>query len=349
VSCTGHDIPVALAAGQSASYHVWGELCSTPGERKAGATVQLLVHGATYDYSYWDYGTVDGVTYSYARDVAAAGIPTFAIDQLGSGWSADLPASEYSSYPASTDITIQVAAYVAHQVIQALKNGSATGTKFGKVVEVGHSFGSITATVEAATYNDAAGVILTGDAHSDTVFQNTAAADLYPADDDPTFQNVAVIDSGYLTTVPGTRGTLFYAADDSDPKVIADDENTKSTVSSTMFVTGLPVLTSDDTAAISVPVLVIDGQNDALFCGALVGGGTYDCSSGAAVAAQEAPYYSAAAQLRACVVPGSGHDVNLSLDHVIEEADTVAWTYEYAGQLGTGQLNTRVLPADCST
>jgi hypothetical protein len=64
--------------------------------------VQLLIPGATYGRVYWDFGTIDGVRYSYARDVAAAGFPTFAIDPLGSG---------NSSHPPSADITMPVAAF----------------------------------------------------------------------------------------------------------------------------------------------------------------------------------------------------------------------------------------------
>jgi hypothetical protein len=86
VTCR-HDIrvPVALSPGQPAINSVSGELCSTPGERRAGATVQLLIAGSTYTHSHWDFGTIDGTDYSYARCVAAGGFPTFAIDPIGSG------------------------------------------------------------------------------------------------------------------------------------------------------------------------------------------------------------------------------------------------------------------------
>ncbi len=346
VTCAGYDVPVALAAGQPDTYHVWGELCSAPGELVPGGTVQLLLHGATYDYRYWDFGTADGSLYSYARDVAAAGIPTFAMDQLGSGWAAGLPRAGYSSYPPSADVTIQVAAYAEHQVVQALRSGRVARNPFGPVVEVGHSFGSITSVLEAGTYHDVAGVILTGYAHSDTVFKTKAEPDIHPADGDPLFKDGG-IGQGYMTTVPGTRGFLFYNAADSGPRVIARDEATKSTIPLTMFLTGMDALKTENTAAISVPVLIIDGQDDQLFCGALQGGGTYDCSSGTAIAAQEAPYYAPAAQLRTCVVPGSGHDVSLALNHRLEEAEAITWTYEYIGQ-GPVRLPSRTLPQSCS-
>jgi hypothetical protein len=121
-------ISVALAPGQPARYSVSGELFATEDELVGGTTVQVLVPGATYTLDYWDFGTVDGRTYSYARDVAAHGFPTFAFDEIGSG---------NSSHPPSNQVTLQSAAFVAHQVLQALRNGSIAGVPFGKMILAG--------------------------------------------------------------------------------------------------------------------------------------------------------------------------------------------------------------------
>jgi hypothetical protein len=155
------------------------------------------------------------------------------------------------------------------------------------------------------------------------------------------------LDPGYLTTVPGTRGSLFYDAADSDPNVIARDEATKDAESATE-VSDVSAATTPLTQQISAPVLVVLGGEDKLFCGPEVDGATFSCGSGAEVASEEAPFYSAQAQLRACVVPDSGHDVNLALNHGVEEADAIAWAYEYVGQMGVPPLPSRVLPPDCS-
>ena len=74
VTCQPATARVALAPGQPASYTVSGELCATQEELQAGTTVQLLIHGATYNHDYWDFGTINGVRYSFARDVAAHGL-----------------------------------------------------------------------------------------------------------------------------------------------------------------------------------------------------------------------------------------------------------------------------------
>jgi pimeloyl-ACP methyl ester carboxylesterase len=333
VSCrTYTGIPVALAAGEPKSYSIAGEMCATPRELVSGETVQLLIHGATYNQTYWDFGTIDGVRYSYARDVAAAGYPTFAIDEIGAG---------QSSHPPSADITIQAAAYVAHEAVQDLRDGAIGGRPFGKVIEVGHSLGSLTAWVEAATYHDVAGAIITGAAHAESSFVATEfASDVSPAIGEP---------AGYLTTVPGTRAALFYNAADSDPKVIAQDEDTKDVVSDTEYSTGVSLLQSTLTQQITVPVLVMLGGDDNLFCGPEVDGATFSCSSGQEVASEEAPYYAAQAQLRACVIPDSGHSINLALNHDLEEADALAWSYEYVGQKGIPAITSRTLPPDCSS
>jgi pimeloyl-ACP methyl ester carboxylesterase len=300
--------------------------------------VPLLIHGATYDHSYWDFGTIDGIDYSYAREVAAAGFPTFALDEIGAGASSHAPSSA---------ITIQIAAYVAHQVIQGLLDGSIGPTRFGKVMEVGHSFGSMTTIEEAATYRDVAGAVITGNTHMNPAFSSIVQADQYPAIEDPTFA-ARGLDDGYLTTKPGTRGRLFYNEADADPNVIAADEARKDVFSATEFATGIVTKTTSLSRQIAVPVLVIDGTNDVLDCGVEATGGYYSCSSGEVIAQEEAPYYAAAAQLRACAIPTAGHDLSLSRNQRLQVADAVLWSFEYVGHRPVGALPSRALPADCS-
>jgi pimeloyl-ACP methyl ester carboxylesterase len=330
-------LPVALAAGQPASYTVSGELCSTAAERRDGGTVQLLIPGATYDHRYWDFGTVDGRRYSYARDVAALGYPTLALDMLGTG---------DSSTPPSSQITIDTAAFVAHQAVQALRDGRVAGIRFGKVIEAGHSLNSIAVWQEAITYQDVNGVIVTGVAHSIAArFAQLAGTDFYPAAMDPSFAGRG-LDSGWLTTVPGVRGTLFYSAADSDPAVIAADEASKGLVPATELNTGVPLVPTNGTLGIRVPVLDILGSNDLTTCGPNPQGQVFDCSSGAAVAAQEAPFYSPEAHIHGCVIPGSGHDISLALNNWMQVDDAGRWSNAYVGT-GRDQRDNDGLPRNC--
>jgi pimeloyl-ACP methyl ester carboxylesterase len=311
VSCRRADALVALAEGQPADYLVAGELCTTPDELSDGTTLQLLIHGATYNHDYWDFSSFRGTTYSYARTVAASGMATLALDEIGAGG---------SSHPLSTLVTVDAAAYVAHQIVGALRDGSLTGIHFGKIITVGHALGSAVVWDEAIQYADVNGVIVTGAAHSRALqFDAEASASFYSAVKDPRFETTG-LDGGYLTTVPGARARLFFAA------VIPAEESRKDVVPATELVTAQQVVTGKATRAIRVPVLTVLGSNDVTTCGPNTQGADFDCSSGAAVARQEAPYYSRQARLHACVIPGAGLDLNLTLNHSLQVADVVAWS-----------------------
>ena len=52
-----------------------------------------------------------------------------------------------------------------HQIVQGLRSGSIGGKAYNRVVLVGHSTGSAVAAIEANTYEDVDGLILTGWGH----------------------------------------------------------------------------------------------------------------------------------------------------------------------------------------
>src|SRR5262249_29204703 len=309
VACRRADLLVSLAPHQPASYSVTGELCATSRELRRGAAVQLLIHDATYSREYWDFGRIDGVARSYARGAAAAGIATFAFDELGAGG---------SSHPPSPLITVHAAAHVAHQVVQALRHGEIGGTRFRKIIAVGHSLGSVVVWDEAINYADVDGVIVTAAAHSlSTRFQDAEASAFHPAAAEPRFITTG-LDQGYLTMSAAERARWFSAAFTS-----ADDlrEDREDVVAATELETARPFITSAATRAIRVPVLVIVGSDDATICGPNVRGQYFDCSSATAVARQEAPFYSQAARLQACVIPTAGHDLNGRVKHERQVGD----------------------------
>jgi pimeloyl-ACP methyl ester carboxylesterase len=322
VSCSEiAPIPVALDSSTPASFKVSGELCATPEELRDGATVQLLIHGATYNRDYWNFARVGGIRYSYAHDVARHGFPALAID---------LPGTGASSHPSSELLTVQAEAFVAHQVVQALRNSAVCDVRFGKVITVGHSLGSVVVWEEAITYGDVDGVIVTGAAHSITTKFLTSNA-FYPAIKDPKFAHSG-LDSGYLTTVPGTRAELFYSAPDFDPAILPIDEAGKDVVPAAELTSGLPIVTSSDTLAIRVPILTILGGDDLPTCGVNPQGVAFNCSSGSAIATQEAPFYAPEARIHACMISNSGHDVSLAVNRELQAADTVAWSSIFVGQ-----------------
>jgi len=314
VRCSRADVLVALAPGEPARYGVAGELCGTTQELRDGASAQLLVHGATYSHDYWDFGEVHETRYSYVRAVAEHGMATFTYDGIGAG---------SSSHPPSDLVTLDAAAYVSHQLVKALRGGTLSGVRFGKVIAVGHALGSIIVWQEAARYADVDGVVVTGAAHSLSLrFSDAVASIFQPAVNDPRFATSG-LDRGYLTTVPGVRAGLFSET------FLAEEEQHKDVVPATELVSALPLVSSQITRAIRVPVLAILGSNDVTTCGANTRGATFDCSSAAAVAAQEAAFYAPQAQLHACLIAGAGQDLNLTLNHELQVADIVAWSTRF--------------------
>lgn len=311
-NCVEATLPVALAEGGPADQTIWGRLC-TPAWNSTPATVQVLVHGATYDHTYWDF-PYQPETYSYVRGAVQAGFATFTIDRLGSG---------SSSQPVSSALDLYVAGHTLHQVVQALRGGELGGRAFPKVVTVGHSMGSGAVWSEAATYHDVDGVIVTGLTHAynsqgrGAAIAATAPANLYP--------EWAGLDDGYLTTIPGTRGSVFYNAALADPQVIAVDEQTKQPHALGDLLSLDQLITDGSSGRIDVPVLLVMGELDSLFCGA---DGT-DCSSSASLRAAEAPFYAASPSFTAYVLPQAGHDVNLHYHAGGWYGYAIGWTWTH--------------------
>ena len=289
--CQTMEIPVTVAPGASATYSVWGELCGAA----PGRTVQVLVSGATYGHLYWDWPQ-EPDTYSYVRAANRAGYATFNYDRLGIG---------RSGHPPAVELTTGSAAWVLHQIVGAL--GKEPATQAGRVMLVGHSLGSLIAMTEAGVYHDVDAVALTGIAH---LFATINSAILFgtmiPAQLDPVL-GARGLPLGYLTTAPGVRATDFYYTPTADPQVIAQDEATKETITPTELATVVDATPA--AAAITAPVLVLDGQYDQLVCGAL--GQLTPCSLPVSYLTAERVFYPQARSYDAEVVPNSGHSLTL--------------------------------------
>lgn len=307
VTCSVADLPVTGPTGGAAV--VQGQLCKPSGSTPE--SVQLLVHGGTYNRAYWDI-PVEG--YSYQKDMARNGFTTFAVDRLGTG---------ASTHPPSLPMLIGAETRSLHEVITHLRAGHVGGTSFEKVVIVGHSVGSGIVAAEAATYHDVDGVILSGLTHMPAVpaLAVGAALGLTPVFMDSQLAHLGT-DPLWFTTRPGARKPLFYSGN-ADPAVIAADEATKDEVSvpgmGTVAVFGIVLPT---TYGIDVPVFQAVGSQDVLFCGLLA---LRDCSSAAPLRAGEAAYYRPEAQLQTYVLPGAGHSLGLHRNAAEYYAATRSW------------------------
>lgn len=298
-TCTTYTLPVRIADPGPADQTLWGQLCY-PGTVRPD-TVQLLVHGATYNHLYWDFPVGNGY-YSYVDAALAAGYATFNVDRVGAG---------NSSHPASGPLNLPAGAVALHDVITALRSGALDGHAFSHVAWIGHSLGSFIALYEIPSYHDVDAVILTGGLHGINPQVGTI---IYPAAQDPKFANSG-LDSGYVTTVPGDRN-FFYDPATADPNVIAADEANKDVAT---FTPSPPVPTPVD---ITVPVLLVSGQRDKAQC---VGVTLYDCSNPASVLAYESQFYLPQAHLELKMIPDTGHVLALSTTAPLTDAIMLGW------------------------
>jgi hypothetical protein len=91
LQCESHVLPVTLSALNPTVYHIASWLCYQ-GSLSQHHSVQVLVHGATYGHSYWDF-TFQPDMYSYVKYMTNAGYATFNFDRIGIGVSDHPPAA----------------------------------------------------------------------------------------------------------------------------------------------------------------------------------------------------------------------------------------------------------------
>ncbi|MEV0359456.1 alpha/beta fold hydrolase [Nocardia sp. NPDC050697] len=280
--------------------------------RPAGAeTVVVMMAGSNYNHRYWDFG-YRPETYNFRQALNRAGYATLIVDRLGNGT---------SSKPPSSTLSATASANALHDIVQGARRGLDGAEPFAKVVTAGHSLSSGIAVLEATQHHDVDGVLLTGYSHTLEVSQVMGVISSYhPAAGDPAFVGRSY-DDGYLTTRPGTRAAAFYGPDTTDPAVLAEDERTKEVFSLTEYPDGLSSTLPPMSNGIDVPVMVVNGSLDRLSCGP----GFVACTDTATLLASEAPFFEPAARLRAFVLPGSGHSVNLATNTVAYQGAVVNW------------------------
>ena len=308
LTCQQASVVVSFGLLNLTHAQVSGTLCSDGPLQ--GRTVQVLVSGATYGPTYWDF-PYQPETYSYVQALTAAGYATFDLDRLGIAPSAQ---------PSALSVTINAEATILHQVIQALRSGQIGGVAFSKVMVVGHSLGSIITIDEAASYADVDGLIITGFLHNVGLNEIVSLLSLYPAQQDPRFAG-AGLPVGYFTTEPGTR-SVYYDLNDTDPLALQEDEATKATITTGELTTAVPAEGLPPSLLIHVPVLLAVGQYDNVFCG-VVG-----CSQ---VLQLESAFYAPDTCLEAFVLPGAGHSINLHRNAPLWFQTAIDWSNRRLG------------------
>jgi len=286
--CLNFDLKVAPSPDQPRDWKVAAQYCQPWRWAPGRHSVDVLTHGATYTHTYWDWPQTG---YSYVNQALADGRATLSYDRIGNG---------DSTRPLSTSITMGSDAYVLHQLVCLLRLFG-----FRTVNSISHSYGSAVALQEAAIYGDVSKVVVSGYLHRPS--NPAVTAGNYPANQDPKFADQG-LDNGWLTSRPGLRGTSFHSPT-SDPAVVAFDEEHKDLVSLTGlldFLSARGVPAGDNVSnLVQVPVLVLLGEQDAIFCYQPT---VFDCSDQATVESNEAPFYG---KLTVVTIPESGHDLAL--------------------------------------
>ena len=257
-------------------------------------TLQVAVHGATYSHAYWDFPSVGGEDYSYARYMANRGYAVLAIDQVGAG--------ESCMPDGLTMVQLQNTTNALVQILMGLRSGgNPTGIAFERIALVGHSAGSINAiAAKAATGSQLVdALVVTGSRH--------LAVDPLPPGIQAVLPLVPLLASlPYFTLDAATRTFLFYDTANADAAVIAADNAsseawTGGQVGTTFaaFVypyLGLPPFHGVN--AVTGPVLIQLGENDALF---------------PAFRPEDERAFWTSTQPEIQVLPDMGHDFNLHL------------------------------------
>ncbi len=283
--CDRVAVPVPRTAGAPDTLTVSALLCVP---RAGAGTLQVLIPGGTYGSAYWHLRG-DWRRPSYAEAMTAAGHATLALDRFGSGASSAPPSAAFAA-------DTQEAALLA--VLRRARTGLA-GHRFAAVVGVGHSYGSTLARTVAVRHPGALdALVLTGEASHPAELPWDRV--VHPVTEDPRLRHRG-LDAGYYTTRPGARGEWFYDRSTTDRAVLVLDELTKQP-----DVYGQSHPPPAENAAIRVPVLVVVGAGDRVVCGP----GASDCTSSAALFAQEKPFYPNAV-LDTWVIAGTGHSLNL--------------------------------------
>ena len=249
-------------SGDNGSYTVSGKIFYAGVHPPDNVT--LYLHGLGYGQFFWNFTAVPG--YDFATLQAAnGGHASVVIDRLG---------YDSSGHPVGTNDCVGSQATVAHQIVQALRSGHYTvadqpARAFHRVAVAGHSLGGLIAEVEAATFHDVDALAVVN--FSDALPSPTAAL---------TFAQTTLTcllggmpaeagggPGGYApfgATAADFNAIMFYNA---DPAVVAatDALRNRDPCGDTMSVPAALVNNVLTIPSVTVPVLLLLGQNDALF------------------------------------------------------------------------------------
>jgi pimeloyl-ACP methyl ester carboxylesterase len=294
------EFPVVLSDQQT--HTVVGYLYSVTGNPnniencgQRSHTLQVLVHGGSYNHKYWDAPAINGNDYSYAQYMASQCYSVLAIDRLGTG---------ESSKPSGDFVNLTNEGDGLAQIVTSLRtNRNPTARKFKRIVLVGHSFGSLLSVYTLGEYGNVAdAAVITGWVHSPGVMPL-----------DPNFVQ-QLLQNPYIFSPAEVRTALFYHLPTADPAVIDNDNATLAdAITRGFFLDAIAVFTArgvGDGAQIKA-LSKVDQVNVPVF----VQLADFDFLFPASVAGPEASFYSSAPSVVIESLTNMGHSFNLHTNH----------------------------------
>lgn len=283
--------------------------------------VTLYLHEFSFGRFFWEFGAVPG--WDFVGGLAEAGHVSLVVDRLG---------YDASGHPPGGDTCLGAQADVVAQLVQKLRSGSyarADGRQppaFARVVLAGHSVGAGVAELAAHSFPDLelAGLIVFGWADSDYSARSIEQSMKQGAD---------CIPGGEPAETDGPSGYAYFGATEADfrqnvfhsapPEVVAAATamRNRDPCGDNATLARIAVVNSLNLGKISVPVLLVFGQNDAIF------------QSGAAE--NQAERFSGSAQVKLVTIPNAGHALTLEAPAPEVRSLAAGWL----GDRGSGVTN----------
>ncbi|KAK5721789.1 hypothetical protein LTR15_006381 [Elasticomyces elasticus] len=306
VNRTTGEIPI------NQTFSIAAQLC-VPSHGSKKSQIQILTHGQFANRKYWDV-QLQPEEYSYVENALAAGYSVLNYDRLSVGASEHPDAYTVAQTAVEVEILRSLNTMAHNGHLLSLVPDLAGSTKFDKVINVGHSYGSIVTSGLLAQYGDLVdAAILTG-------FLPPAEAAALPAgavliangrfapEVDPVRWGTYA--SGYIANadIYALQTIFFSRRNDSDPAGFDNDLLEYAWNEVAAPITSGEWLSKSEikqfpAPAFTGPILFLEGEHDLGACLA-------DCN-GAFNATRATEVYPNAKMIDYYVQPGAGHGLTL--------------------------------------
>lgn len=302
-----------LCRSNGLPYQVRGELIGPAAllREPSVPVATLYLHEFSFGRFFWRFDDVPG--YDYASELARAGHVSFVVDRLG---------YDASGHPPGTDTCLGAQADVAAQLVRHLQQGTYTvagGTPavaVEKVVLAGHSVGGGIAELAAHSFPDLrlAGLMLFGWADqgysSRTIEQSVRQGADCLSGGEPAYSGGPPGYAYFGRTEAEFRDNVFR---DTEPAVVerATARRNRDPCGDNATVARLAVVNQLGVGSITVPVLLVFGEEDAVFQDDAM--------------AKQAALFDGSSEVTTRSIPKAGHALTLERSAPLVRAVAAEW------------------------